>query len=512
MLAVDLGTTGIKAAVVDAEGRVLATAGEVLPLLHVADGGVEQDPEHWWAALGRVARHAVAHAGVRSTDIGTVAVTSQFMTTVPVAADGTPVGNAIMWMDKRGHRHTDVGERHEHLGTWLDVHGMPPSSDGDLGHVALLRAERPDVYAAAHALVEPMDHLAARLTGRVTATQCTSFPMQCVDNRTWGAVGHSGELLALSGVDPAKLAPLVPMGEPRGTLTRPAAEHLGLREGTPVADATIDSVTSAVGTGAVDASRVGLVIGTTSVMVTHVPTKREDLDHGLITAPSPLPGQWFVVAENGIGGKALDVVVNQVLRAGEVPGDPYERLLAEAAGVAPGAEGVLFLPWLAGSMAPRFDDRARGAFVNLGLTTERAHLVRAVLEGVALGVAWLAPHVVALAGHGAAAPAVDGAGLTFGGGGAASPLWGQVLADVTGLTVHRVASARATNAHGAALLALVQAGRCALHDVPDMLSVAEVHEPDPAAHRLLGARLSTFTGLHDTVTALHHALAPPEDP
>lgn len=503
VLAVDLGSTGVKVAVVDEHGTVLGAAGQVLTTIFTLDGGVEQDPNEWWNAIGLCARRVIASTGLAGADITLVAVTSQYSSTVAVDSAGRPLCNAVMWMDGRGRRlHPAVADSAS-LPRWLDVHGMAPSGNDDIGHVAVIRATQPDAYDAAHAFVEPMDAIAARMTGTVTATQNTMFPMLSVDNRTWGLTTYSEELLALSQLDPAKLPSLVALGKPRGRVDPAAAQHLGVSPAAVVTGATIDSVTSSVGTGAIDASRCGLIIGTTSVMATHVPSKRLDHAHGLTTAPSPVPDSYFLVAENGIGGKALEVFVEQMVYPDDGlgaarPADAFERVLAAAATAPAGSNGVLFLPWLVGSLAPGYQRRNRGGFVNLGLSSSRTDMARAVLEGVALNAAWLLPHFSTLAGH-------TYAEITLGGGGAASSLWGQILADCTGTTIHRLADSSITNAHGAALLALVESAAIALGDIPAMLRTAEVHEPDASTAAIHQHRLAAFIDFHDRAAPFYEA-------
>ena len=504
VLAIDLGTTGVKVAVVDPDGAVLASAGEVLPLLFTADGGAEQDPAGWWDAIGRCSRRAISESPLRRNDITLVAVTTQYASTVVVAADGMPLHNTVMWMDQRGRRHNTVKRDPASAATWLEIHGMVPSGNDDTGHVAFIRAEHPGVYAAAYAFVEPMDYIAGRMTGTVTATHSTMFPMFACDNRVWGVTEYSDVLLDLSGMEIDKLPPLVPMGETRGLLTAAAAEHLGVSVAALLADATIDSVTSAVGTGAIEAERCGLIIGTTSVMVTHLASKRHDLAHGLSTAPSPLTDRFFLVAENGIGGKALDVFVNNVVYPIDglgiaAPDDAYERVTAAAADVPPGANGVIFQPWLVGSMAPGHQRHVRGGFTNLGLTSNRADMARAVFEGVALNAAWLLPHFSALAER-------HYDEVVIGGGGAGVGLWGQIMADCFGVRVRRLTDSRTTNARGAALLALAQVGHIDIGDVPQMLTTAETHEPDAAAHACYAERLGAFIDFHDRTAPVYQAM------
>ena len=510
VLAIDLGSTGVKVALVDDAGQVLAGSGEVLPVVFTADGGVEQDANDWWSAIGRCSRRVVDKAGRTAADVTLVAVTSQYTSTVAVDAAGVPLANTIMWMDTRGKAHNAAARVAVDVPRWHEIHGMNPSGNDDIGHVWFIRDEWPDVYASAHAFVEPMDAVAARLTGHVTATQNTMFPMLAVDNRVWGLTDYSDELLAMSGFERSKLPELVPLGAPRGPITAEAATHLGVSPSAVVTGATIDSVTSSVGTGVIDADGCGLIIGTTSVMATHVSTKRMDVAHGLTTAPSPLPDSYFLVAENGIGGKALDVFVNQIVYAddgltGAKPDDAFERVLAVAATVPPGSNGVMFFPWLVGTMAPGYDRRVRGGFANIGLTTARRDMARAVLEGVAMNAAWLLPHFAALADR-------TYAEVALGGGGAASPLWGQILADCFGVPVRRLANSSTTNSHGAALLALAENGHIRLADVPSIVVTAELHEPRAELQPLYRRLISAFVDHHDRIAPYYDLLKPAKEP
>ena len=496
VLAIDLGTSGVKVALVDRRGQVVAAASAPLPTIHLPDGGAEQDPQRWWEEIGACATRAMADAGCAPAAVEAVAVTSQYMSIVAVDAAGLPLMNAIMWMDRRGSRHLRAAGREIDVGLWLDRHGLPPIGGCDQAHIALIRAEHPDVYDAAAAFVEPVDHLNARLTGRIAATQTTAFPLMTVDNRTHGAIDHDAVLVDGAGLDAAKLPPLVPHDEIIGTVTPAAAAHLGITTRAVVLAGTLDSITSAVGSGVLDSRSCAVVIGTTSVIVTHVDRKVSDLEHGLISVPSPVPGRYFVMAENGVGGKALEHFLREVVYAddplalGPFPDDAFTRAEAAASVVDAGCDGVLFLPWLVGSMAPVPDSRVRAGFVGLGLTTSRSHLTRAVYEGVALNAAWLLPHVASLAGG--SWPAV-----TFGGGGAASSLWAQILADALDVDVHQLAQPGSTNARGAALLALERLGHLTLDDIPSLVPIRARVVPSPDRTSTYRAMLERFVELHE---------------
>jgi xylulokinase len=493
VLAIDLGTTGVKVAVVDGEGTIRCAAAESFATRFTPEGAAEQDAEAWWQAIGRCSRAAVGGAGDAGT-IAAVAVTAQYMSVVAIDGAGMPLAPVVMWMDTRGESRHPLRDDDDAFVLWIDRHGLPPLPNDDLAHIAVLRAFYPEVDARVAAFVEPVDALIARLSGRIVATATTAFPLLCTDNRVWSRVAYDDELVRRAGVEARLLPPIVPSDEPVGPITAEAAAHLDVPATALVMPGTVDSITSAVGGGALDASRVALVIGTTSVMATHVGAKADDLAHGITSIPSPLSERYFVMAENGVGGRALEAWLHQVVLAedgfatGAIPDDAFVRSEAVAGGVAAGSGGVMFLPWLTGSIAPAPDDHVRGGFVGLGLSSTRAQMTRAVYEGVALNAAWLLDPFRAFTG-------VDYREITFGGGGARSALWGGILADALGITVQRLADPQYTNARGTALLAFAVLGGVEPDALGSQLRIAETHRPDPdrvAGYERLRGRFAEF--------------------
>ena len=217
----------------------------------------------------------------------------------------------------------------------------------------------------------------------------------------------------------------------------------------------------------------------------------------------------MVLAENGVGGKALDAFVTNLVHADDGLTSPAGRAatdrFAAAADLAstapPGANGVLFAPWLAGAMAPVFDPVVRGAFLGVGLSTSRADLARAVFEGVACNLGRLVPYVAALAGG----PWPPSTPIVFGGGGARSALWGQLLADVTGASVRRLAAPQFTNARGAAFVALVEQGRLSWTDLRHVLVFDGEHEPDLGRGDRYLQQAEALSALQRQLGAFHRA-------
>lgn len=509
ILGIDLGTGGPKVSVVGADGELAGSAVRPVKTLALPDGGFEQDPEEIWAAIVAAVREALHAAGHPREAVVGVTCCSQYSSIVPIDERGHPVGNLLPWMDGRGGAHTQklYGAHPDALLRWVDIAGMPPLPWGSdsLSHMLFLQQERPEVYARAHKLVEPMDFVTARLSGVCAANACTAFTQLLTDIRDLSAVRYSDELLALSGIDRAKLPELVPVGSCLGTLADDVSQELGLAPATRVFSGVNDTQAASIGAGVFRPGSGGLSIGTTCQVLGSVPDKRADLEHSILSMPSPIAGQYLVMAENGLGGRTLEHFLGSLVFARDAladhsTGDPYARVEATLRGVPAGSGGLLYLPWLGGALSPVAAPAMRGGFLNLSLETGRAHMLRAVVEGVAYSLRWLLPAVETLAGE-------RFAELRFAGGGALSDAWSQTLADVMDRPVHQLADARHVNTRATASLAFEQLGLASLDAIGRLCPVARTYEPTPA-HREVYARLfeqfvASFEGLRPVFEALN---------
>ncbi len=491
VLAIDLGTGGPKVAIVAADGTTVAWSSRPVTTRFLDGGGAEQDPREMWAAIVAATRATFAAASP-TPPIAAVTVTSQYMSIVPVDAKGMPTGPCVLWMDTRGAEHNLSLLNDESFALFVERHGLIPlpSGNDDIAHIHVLRTFHPDAYDAATAFLEPMDYITARLTGRVGATQSTMFGHLVCDNRVWGLTEYDPTLVAATGLDPDRLPPLLPMNGIVGPLTTAAANELGIAAGIPVTSGTIDSITSAIGSGALTADDASVIIGTTSVLVSHISEHRGDLFAGIFAVPSPLTGMYYVMAENGVGGRALEWAMRLFGY-----GDDFATATADAGTIDVGADGVHFLPWLLGSIAPSPNDDIRAAFAGLSLRHDRRHLVRAVMEGVAVNLAWLQPAVESFVGR-------EFALVRFGGGAAQSDLWAQILADALDRPVHQLENPRVTNARGAAFLAFATLGVLAIDDVPSLLRVRAIREPNPANRDAMDSALRRLTDFHRALVNL----------
>jgi len=500
-IGIDVGTTNAKVALVADDGRLVATA--TRPLTSRRNGDVaEQDPEAVWRAVVDGIRAATATAPDAAANVVAIGVCSQYSSIVPVAADGTATADLVLYLDRRGTTQSwAIMERHpEAFEVWIDHHGVPPVGSGlSLAHILHFQDERPDVHAATAAYLEAMDFVNLRLTGRAVATQCTSFMVQLCDNRSLGVTRYDDDLVRMAGVEAAKLPPLVPVDAAVGSLRAAVAVELGLPAGAVVYAGMNDSQAAAFATGAFAERRGGVVIGTTAVLLDDLDHKANDLEHQLVSMPSPVAGKYLAWAENGIAGKAVEHVLEHVVYAadelgGHASDDPFAALDATVTAVPAGSGGVLFLPWLNGSLAPRSTGAMRGGFVNLSLDVGRRHLVRAMIEGTAHNLRWLLPYVEAFTGR-----RIDE--LVFGGGAARSRAWAEIVADVLGRPVHVLASPGTAVARAAGLVALSRHGALGAADLDGMVETAATYEPT-AAHREL------YDRMHEQFVATFEALRP----
>jgi xylulokinase len=490
-LALDLGTTAAKAAVVSPDGRILGSGAKELVTTFGAGGSAEQDAELVWEAVLTAARNALDKAGTLARrDVRVVCATSQWASVVPVDASGHPVGPMLMWLDQRGGQHLSVitkdSESKRH---WLDIHGLSPSLS--LTHVLFLQHDRPDIHSLAATYLEPADYLSARLCGRLAATGCTAMPFTLTDQRSLGDVTWSDQLINRAGVDRKKLPELVPSMSILGPLLGTVAHQLGLRTDTVVVTGANDTVAAAVGTNAIASGHATVVMGTTSVLTTHHPHRIIADEKFLATMPSALNDRFSFMAEAGLGGKVLELFLQEISPdSGASVDDAFANLSPLVEGVPVGADGLLFLPWVLGSAAPRVDGRHRGAFLGVSMKTTRAHMIRAVLEGLALQMRWLVDEVEATL-H------VRYETLRFAGGGAQCDAWAQVMADVLARPIDQLSEPRHANARGAGLLGLAVLDEVDLNNLEAIVPIARRYEPSPGSAALFADRYDIYRDLHD---------------
>ena len=499
VLAVDLGTSGPKVALVSHRGEVVARATASVDLILLKGGGAEQDPRAWWRAITEAVRQTVEASP--SVDITAVSVTTQWSGTVAVDAEGMAIGNAIIWMDSRGARYLGdltapgrvkiQGFDPVRARRWVVSTGGAPSGAGKdpIAHILFLRNERPDVYEAAAHFLEPKDYINLRLTGRSVASYDSIALHWLTDNRDPNAVDYDEKLLSYADLDRGQLPDLCPATEVIGGLTESAAEQLGLPTGTPVVAGTPDVHSAGIGAGAVRDHAAHLYIGTSSWLSCHVPYKKTDLLHSIASLPAAVPGRWLVANEQETAGKAIDWLASLLYPGRDIDGSIYEELNAAAASTPPGSGGVVFTPWLYGERTPVEDANLRAGFFNQSLDTGRLEMVRSVFEGVAYNTRWLLETVERFTKR-----RLDPIAMV--GGGAQSPLWAQIHADVLDRTIMRQEDPIWVNVRGAGMLAHAALGHVEWTEIDAMIPTAATHEPDPANRAIYDDLYDTFRRIH----------------
>jgi xylulokinase len=408
-----------------------------------------------------------------------------------------------MWMDSRGgtHARRAIGgpvSGYAPLALWRFIRrtGGAPSTSGvdPIGHILHLEHDAPDVAAKTRWYMEPVDYLSMRFTGISAASHASMTAAWLTDNRHPDRLHYDPVLLRASGVPVDKLPPLVATGSVVGEVRADVAGALGLGAGVVVVTGTPDLHSAAVGSGAVLDYQTHLVISTSSWISCPVPMKKTDARRQIASIPGLSPGRYLVVDNHDTAGLCLQWLRDNVFEEGPAAhgssgGTRFDALTAQAAAVPAGSGGAMFTPWLAGERSPVDDRRARGGFHNLSLTTARAHLVRAVLEGVAYNSRWLHEAVERFVKR-----RLDPVRVI--GGGAQSELWCQIHADVMARTIERVAEPLHANLRGAAMFAGLALGAVGLEEIDALVRVDGRFEPDARTATTYERLYGEFPGLY----------------
>ncbi len=490
LLGIDVGTSATKAVLCDSAGRVAATASAEHPISQPHPGWSEQDPRDWWDSTVRATRGVVelAGQGAAAHVIG-IGLSGQMHGSVllgPDAAGGggeraEPLRPALLWNDQRtAAQCAEIEQKAGGRRALVEMVGNAALTGFTLPKLLWVRRLEPAVYARIAALLLPKDYVRLRMTGRLATDvgDAAGTLLFDVERRRW-----SERATALFGIDPAILPPVLESAAPAGSLTPWAAGQLGLNAGVPVVAGSGDNQAGAVGAGVVAPGLVLATLGTSGVVYAHSDRPRKDLNeaagrvHTMCAAngTDQEPGQWSITGCMLSAGGSLRWCRDTIC-----PGMSYDAMTAQAAAVPPGAGGLVFLPYLTGERCPYPDPAARGGWIGLTSRHTRGHLIRAVIEGVSFGMGQVLDLVRGIG--------VEVGAMRIGGGGARSPFWRQMLADVCGCPVATTNTEEGPG-HGAALLAGVGAGAFGSVGAACSAAVAQTHvvHPDAIASRAYAA-------------------------
>lgn len=516
VLAVDLGTGGPKVGLVSLTGRVAWNDHCPVTTRWLPGGGAVQDAVVWWELIADATRRAMASGAVAPNQIEAVSCTGQWSSTVPVDEHGIPVGDCVLWMDSRGAPYAKAviagplsGFAPVPLAVWVRRTAGAPSTTGadPIGHMLYLLHDDPEVAAAARWFLEPVDYLSMRFTGIATASHASMTGAWLTDNRHLEQLEYDPDLVRRSGVSLHHLPPLRATGSMVGPVLPEVAKSLGLPDGVQVVTGMPDLHSGAVGAGTVLDFETNLAISTSSWISCTVPFKKTDIFRQIAAVPGLTPDRYLVANNHETGGACLQWLRDQVIAPADgLNGDheppSYPALTGAAASIPAGAGDIMFTPWLSGERSPVDDRYARGGFHNLSLSTTRAHMVRAVLEGVAYNSRWLHDAVERFVKR-----RLDH--LRFIGGGAQSDLWCQIHADVLDRTIERVADPVDANLRGAALLAGISLGAVQPREVRDLVKVDATFRPDHANRATYDRLYAEFPKLYKAQKGMFRRLNEP---
>lgn len=477
-LGIDIGTTGVKVLAIDEQGRVVAQAVREYPLHVPRSGWAEQDPEDWYQGTCEAVAD-ILKKGISAAQIKGVGLTGQMHGSVFLDNRGRVIREAIIWCDQRTAAECEqitatVGEK-----KLIELVSNPALAGFTASKILWLRNNEPGHYSRVAKVLLPKDYIGWRLTGVCATDVSDASGMLLLDvvNRRW-----SSEMLAALDIPAAWLAEVFESPEVVGTINARGASEMGLLEGTPVVAGAGDNAAGAVGNGIINPGMATVSLGTSGVVFTPSSSPAVDEAGRLHTFCHAVPGQWHLMGVTLAAGGSLrwfrDYFSNaETLVAGLTNRDPYE-LLNDAAGQIPaGSEGLLFLPYLSGERTPHADPLARGVFAGISLRHHKGHFVRAIMEGVAFSQKDSAEIMsqLGIALH----------DLRITGGGARSPVWQQILADVFGLPLNVMEHSEGPS-YGAALLGAVGAGRWgSVEDaVADTCGKQELHQVQPIAENI----------------------------
>jgi len=486
-MGVDVGTGGTRALLIDAGGREIAAVTALHEEMRMTQPlWAEQRPEDWAQAAVQAIRGVLGKAGASGDDVRGVGMSGQMHGLVVLDGDNAVIRPALVWCDQRSQPQVDFINAKVGKDKVLEYTANPMLTGFTLPKLLWVRDHEPHKFERIRKLLLPKDYVRFTLTGEFASevSDASGTAMFDVIRRRW-----SFEMMDGLGLDRDILPACYESAEISSVISTEAAALTGLRAGTPVAGGGGDQAASAVGNGIVEPGVVSCTLGTSGVVFAHMETVAYDPDGRVHTFCHAVRDKWHVMGVTQGAGLSLQWLRNQL-----APGMTYDALTEEAAKAPAGSQGLFWLPYLMGERTPHLDPQARGGWIGLTAKHTRADLIRAVMEGVCYSQK---DCLDAIGKLGIAATSVRASG-----GGARSPFWRQILADVFGKRVARLETQEGS-AYGAALLAMVGTGEYI--SVPEACA-ATIREADAVEPRVTES--AVYARGHAVYRALYPALQP----
>lgn len=499
VIAHDLGTTGNKATLYDREGKLVGSAFYGYDTEFAHTGYAEQNPEDWWRAVCVSTKELLAKTGVAKDDIACISFSGQMMGCVPLDRNARPLHNAIIWADTRAVAQQQwIAERITQEEIYR-ITGHRLSSSYSLAKILWLRDNKPEIYNAAYKFMHAKDAITARLTGAFVTDPSDASGMNLYDitRGEW-----SQAIIQATDLDADKLPEVRRSIDVAGGVLAEIADEVGLAAGTPVVIGGGDGSCAGTGAGVVREGETYAYVGSSSWIALATPTPVHDPTLRTFTFAHIVPDMLMPMGTMQAAGASYQWIRDKLCpmetQAAEILGiSPYEVMNLNAAKTPVGANGLIYLPYLLGERSPRWNPNARGAFIGLTVRHTRAEMLRAVLEGVTMNLRAILDCFME--------QGVRIEAIRLIGGGARGRFWNQIMADVFGLPVQRLAILEEATSMGAALAAGIGVGLYPGWELSEQMNpVAEVIEPNADAH-------ARYNELYPIFEAAYQALAPVYD-
>ena len=502
VLAHDLGTTGNKAALYDRDGCQVSTAFYGYTTEYANPGWAEQNPEDWWQAVCISTHKLLLQTMIQPNEVGCIVFSGQMMGCVAIDRSARALRKAIIWADQRA-----IAQEH-----WLGqriaretvyrITGHRLSASYSLCKMLWLRDNQPDIYKAAYKFVHAKDAIVARLTGNFVTDLSDASGMNLYDleQNEW-----SGVILDAAQIREDQLPSLRASTDVVGQVLPAIADEVGLNAGTPVVIGAGDGICAATGAGVVREGTAYNYIGSSSWIALATRTPVYDPSYRTFNWAHMVPGLFTPCGTMQTAGGAYQWTRDQLgapeVQAAQVLGvSPYELLNNLAEKSPAGANGLIFLPYLLGERSPRWNPRARGAFIGLTIRHTRADMLRSVLEGITMNLRII---LETLSAQGARIEA-----MRVIGGGARGHFWNRLMADIYGLPIHRLAILEEATSMGAALAGGIAIGLYPNFSIiDDMNRIEEAIQPDPTMQAIYAKRFPIFEAAYQALLPVYDMLA-----
>jgi xylulokinase len=498
LLGIDIGTGGTRAVLIDETGRVIGSAtAEHQPISAPHRGWAEQAPNDWWAAACKAVPQCLANAKATVDEVESVGLTGQMHGLVMLDADGKVLRPALIWCDQRTEE--ECREITEKIGAkrLIELTANPALTGFTLPKIWWVQKHEPEIWKRVKKIMLPKDYVRFRLTGAhaIDVADASGTLILDVVNRRW-----SKEMMAASNLSEGMLPKVLESQEISGKISEAGAKASGLKAGIPVVAGAGDQAAGAVGMGIVRPGAVSATIGTSGVVFAATASPEFDPKGRIHTFCHAVPKRWHVMGVTQAAGFSLRWFRDEFGAGGDSSRDPYDRLMDEASHAPAGSDGVLWAPYLMGERTPHLDPNARGALVGLSSTHTRAHVVRAILEGVAYSLRDTLTIFADLK--------LPTESIRLGGGGARGGLWRQIQADVYGMPVD-IVEAEQGPAYGAALLAGVGVGVWSSVDeaCDTAVRVATRVQPNSASAAVMNKQYAAYRKLYPALREIYAGAA-----